>query len=327
MPLLDILGVEAPQDIDPNRGLKIISKYFGAEAAAEAVRIIESGPIFTAFHQYKFDVRAPMHITVSRQGNVIGELFGHPKNHTGPFPTAIEISLVRALDHCDKDNAQSIIEGGSLLLISIDHSISKVQNLIESIGARMGLESELWYSNTTLNLSRSNDELLTDPASKCLLASFEIMPVKYKFLELYRVFETRFLRDTLETLNYEFFRQPLMAVEAARERIKNELMQVVSVAEFRPDYFAILKNKIDELIVSNRFAAALHRKLQRGSPENKSSITRSGASYFYYIRCAIVHAGEKDLVYESYEDAGELMTVIIPTVELAALSTCGLDFT
>ncbi len=71
-------------------------------------------------------------------------------------------------------------------------------------------------------------------------------------------------------------------------------------------------------------AAALCRKLDGQAGDMKSPKHKAGAAFVYYIRCAIVHAGGKDMIFESYPDSDALLGLLKEHMEEAAFALAGL---
>lgn len=63
---------------------------------------------------------------------------------------------------------------------------------------------------------------------------------------------------------------------------------------------------------------------QEGPRDMKSPKHKAGAAFVYYIRCAIVHAGGKDMIFESYSDSDALLDLLKEHMEEAAFALAGL---
>ena len=75
---------------------------------------------------------------------------------------------------------------------------------------------------------------------------------------------------------------------------------------------------------TNRFATALFRKIARKG-EASGSKWQTGAALVYQVRCAIVHAGQKDIIFENFPDGDEVISALLPEVERAALLLVGIE--
>ena len=75
---------------------------------------------------------------------------------------------------------------------------------------------------------------------------------------------------------------------------------------------------------SNRFVAALFRRLEKRK-EQSGPRWKTGAALIYQIRCAVVHAGEKELIFETFADGDAALHDLIPHVERAALLLIGIE--
>lgn len=160
-------------------------------------------------------------------------------------------------------------------------------------------------------------------AARILLDALFVSTKKYRFLEIYRSLERLFLLHILKELTDGFFLSPGEALSKAVKAIGNErealdnLIRQAAVVD-RADAIRVEIEKLE----NNRFAAALKRKFDKEGPEVRGSANK-GSAYIYYIRCAIVHAGSKDLIFEEYEDAEDVLDAIMVTFERLTLSACG----
>lgn len=164
---------------------------------------------------------------------------------------------------------------------------------------------------------------ITDIAITCYDGSLSSSPLKFRFLELYRIIEARFLREVQDTLNQNFAAGPKQALEDALDSLKSELAQLVRLADGEKAFFEMIWAKVHALRDTNRLAAALFRKLSKRD-EFKSPEWRAGAAIVYFLRCAIVHAGEKDIMFESFADGELVVESIIEEMEEAALALAGI---
>lgn len=100
--------------------------------------------------------------------------------------------------------------------------------------------------------------------------------------------------------------------------------QIISLAETQKDAFEACWTALDSLTqVHNRFSIALFDRLKkRGS--HRGEKWKTGAALVYQIRCAIVHAGGKDMIFDSYPDGENAIEAVLPHVEYAALLLVGI---
>ncbi len=180
----------------------------------------------------------------------------------------------------------------------------------------------LWGKHTQAIFSDIDDARITATIVECFKNSFVASPLKFRVLELYRVMESLFLEEIRQNLMRDFSTNPGAAVAAAEKSLKSEVEQFVALAERYKEPFEYIWLSLFEMKNTNQFAAALFRKLGLG--EYKSPEWKSGSALLYYIRCAIVHAGNKDIIFDSYADGQDTLTAIVPYVEAAALGLAGI---
>jgi hypothetical protein len=73
----------------------------------------------------------------------------------------------------------------------------------------------------------------------------------------------------------------------------------------------------------NRFAWVLEKRNQnRGTSKSEK-----GAALIYAIRCAIAHAGDRNIFYEQYDDADLLVLGILPILEAVIFQFTGISAT
>ncbi len=160
-------------------------------------------------------------------------------------------------------------------------------------------------------------------ALECLLNSYATSPLKFRFLELYRVMEALFLADVKNRLITAFDAEPATSLAEATEALKSELRQITALAEPYQDLFEECWNKLEALKNTNQFAAALFRRVAE-KKVNAQGKWKTGAALVYQTRCAVVHAGEKDMIFEKFSDGDAAIMAILPPIERAALRMLGI---
>lgn len=323
MPLLDLLGIGDPAEIDPTRELSLCGLTLGAEAAREAVNLMSGGTAPAQVELVEREVEESFSYLVSRGPEPIGEVFGFPSGTIQGLPTAIEIGLVRALHVCPQDMVDPICGGNKLVAIGNLEELRRFLKVAKILRKPLVGQSFIWKKYSRLNLTSHKDSQLTDIAVTCFDGSLASSPLKFRFLELYRIIEARFLREVLDKLNQNFSAGPTQALEHALESLKSELAQMARLAEGEKAFFEMIWGKVDALRGTNGLAAALFKKLNKRN-DFKSPEWRAGAAIVYFLRCAIVHAGEKDIMFESYADGEFVVESIIEEMEEAALALAGI---
>ena len=326
MPILDILGLTNSDEIDPTRPLAVEDLTLGAEAADEALRlaadivfaspiVIEPRPVQRAFYW-----------SLSRAGSRVGEVFGFPPAPRS-LPTAAEVALVRALHVASPEQIAPLCSGDHMVAIGQHQDIAKVLPLLSVLREPQSGKSILWSSFNNIDLTDPNDAQITNVAIKCFAGSVCATPIKFRFLELYRVMEARFLREVKYDLLRSFSREPKKSLEVALAALKSEAAQLSRLAETRKSYFEMIYHAISDAAGTNQLAAALLRKLSEQSAEMRAPEWKGGSALTYFLRCAIVHAGQKDMIYEAYSDGDILVDLIMEHIEEAAFSLAGLHLT
>jgi hypothetical protein len=83
-------------------------------------------------------------------------------------------------------------------------------------------------------------------------------------------------------------------------------------------HFEHIRSSVDG-DVSNRFLHAIKRALK----DSGLSASKKGVAYAYKIRCAIVHAGQHDVVFDRFQDAEDGVRLLLPDLESAVLDLLG----
>lgn len=327
MDLLTAIGVERADDIDPSRPIEISGLILGPEAAQEAIRLIETAAPATPVKVFpQPGVSDPFYWAVSRQGNSVGEVFGFPRHALAGFPTAMEVALVRAIASVPNADFAALIAGDSLVALGEQNQIGKVCAVLTAVRSPSSGHSVLLNSYGSIDLTESSDEQLSSTVIKCLRGSFEAMPVKFRFLELYRAMEARFLREIKENLLQSFDTQPQVALDQAIKSLNSELVQMMALSEVKGPYFEMVWSAADAVRTTNRLAIALFKKMA-SRQELHNSQAKSGAALIYFLRCSIVHAGQKDMIFEGYPDGDALLDLVMEHVEEASLALAGIHLT
>ena len=80
--------------------------------------------------------------------------------------------------------------------------------------------------------------------------------------------------------------------------------QIIGLAEKEKEAFEACWTALDQINNVNQFSTALFRRVVRKGAGGGGK-WKTGAALIYQIRCAIVHAGEKDMIFESFPDGEE----------------------
>lgn len=325
MHLARALGVSSADEIDANRSLRLGPFELSPDAAIEAIRILTAGE---ARHEVKWQHREfmqPIYWSIEHYTKGQVELFGIPKIINSQLPTAIEIALVKTIAAIEPEYHASIFSGGVEIAIG---PFSACEQFREIIGVKNPLvgQSLLFGGANQAVIHDDIDALLTNLAQKCFANSFNTSPLKFRFLEIYRVIEARFISDVKAKLIKKFDEEPGNALREAQESLKAEINQIIGLAETQKDAFESCWLSLHQIKNNNRFSAALFRRLETRKLQRKTQ-WESGAALIYQIRCAIVHSGDKDLIFESFPDGDFAIESVMKYVERAALLLVGITLT
>lgn len=324
MSILDVLGLTTADEIDPSRSLSVEDLDLGPEASQEALRLAQAGPANSPTVIEARPLHTAFYWSLSHRGSPIGEAFGFPRQASS-LPTAAEVALVRALHGATSDQVTSLCSGGHLIVVGRDDSLDQLLPLLSALHEPQCGNSILWGSFSNIDVFAP--EQITNVAVKCFYGSVCATPIKFRFLELYRVMEARFLREVKEGLLASFPTEPKRSLENALSALKSEAVQLSRLAETKKSHFEMIYHAIHDVAGSNQLAAALMRKLSEQPTETKSPEWKGGSALTYFLRCAIVHAGQKDMIYEAYPDGDILVEAIMEYVEEASLALAGLELT
>lgn len=324
MSLLEALGVASAEEVDSTRPLQLGSLELGLEAAAEAARILAGGEFPQDVAIDPRDAKKPFYWAVTHKTDGEAEIFGFPPDTDHGLPTAVEIALIRALAAATPEQHAALLAGGAAICIGPPAAWHHFGELIRFVEQPMAGDSLLFNEEIKGAVIGDNvSELLNRVALNCLANSFRTSPLKFRFLELYRVMEARFLAEIKKKLLSNFDAEPGAALSDAVEALKSEMSQIIGLAETQKDAFEACWAALDQLKNVNQFSTALFRRVaKKGTGGGK---WKTGAALIYQIRCAIVHAGEKDMIFERFPDGEAAVVAILPHVERAALLLVGVE--
>ena len=320
MHLREALG--GVDDVDLTRPIFLGSMKLGEEAAAEAAAILSGAayPLQVALVVREF--RRPVYWSLDHVAEGHAEIFGFPVDWTEELPTAIEVALVKAVAALPPDQHPTILAGGVEIILGSEAACADFREAAFAAESPMvGETTEFDGSTSAVIALRPGRGLKV--ALDCLLNSYATSPLKFRFLELYRVMEALFIADVKNRLLDNFDAEPAVALNEALDALKSELKQIIALAEPHQDLFEECWTALDGVRTTNHFAAALFRRVET-KKENNQGRWQTGAALIYQIRCAVVHAGEKDMIFENFSDGDAAMKIVIPTVERAALRMLGI---
>lgn len=320
MYLREALG--SVEDVDPTRPIVIGILELGEEAAAVAAAILSGAenPPAADLKARKFG--RPVYWSVDHAAEGHAEIFGFPVDWKEKLPTAIEVALVKAVAALPPEMHSAIIAGGAEVVLGSLSACADFRKVASAAENPMVGETTEFDRFTSVAIA-TGDGRGAKVALDCLLNSYATSPLKFRFLELYRVMEALFIADVKSKLLATFDAEPTAALNDALVALQSELKQITALAEKHQDLFEECCSLLDGLKNTNQFAAALFRRLCK-KKLNGAARWQTGAALIYQIRCAVVHAGEKDMIFENFPDGDAAVRAILPTVERAALQMLGI---
>lgn len=147
--------------------------------------------------------------------------------------------------------------------------------------------------------------------------------VRWRFIALYRVFESAYLLALMDSFKSGFFANPKRATGQVKDALESELNQfkeVVSVNSLE-QYFEVIRAEAIKLS-SNTLVKAIEDELKEQNEKGPS--WKVGVAIVYKLRCAIVHAGQKHVVFDRHQDGNDALVELVPLLEDAVLALLGL---
>lgn len=243
------------------------------------------------------------------------------------WPTAAEVALVHCAQLVSADTFSRIVEGKSgFCLYDAELPDPALRIALELRTAEDG-PNDLVEKYSSAHIRIDFNDKIIDKVCRSLSQSFDAKPMKYRFIEVYRILENLYLRSAYDRFSDRFFSDPESAVHTLSESIRSERNQLYSLAEPVQDLFEDIYKVCNHLRTNdnNKFIWAVFRSIERKYKDAMSPQWKVGASFIYAIRCAIVHAGEKDVVFDNFSDGNDALTLIIAPFEVAALRLVGVE--
>lgn len=317
------LALGGVDEVDATRPITIGSLTLGEEAATMAAALLagnEQAPVATLIAR---TFRRPVYWSIDHAINGHAEIFGFPAEWKEALPTAIEVAIVKAVSALPPDQHSNVLAGGSEIILGSQDACADFRSLILAAENPMVGDTTAFDQATTAVITPRDGRGLK-VAMGCLLNSYGTTPLKFRFLELYRVLEALFLADVKNRLISHFDTEPSSPLKDALQALQSELKQITALAERHKEIFEECWLSIDSLKVQNRFANALFRNLKKKKVQQEGK-WQTGAALIYQIRCAVVHAGEKDMIFENFLDGDEAIEAILPPLERVALKMLGIE--
>lgn len=309
-------------DVDPTRPIAIGHMELGEEAAATAAAILCGAlkPPIVALATQEF--RRPIYWSVDHVVEGHAEIFGFPLDWKDELPTAIEVAIVKAVAALPPDQHHSILAGGTEITLGSQKACEEFRKAASAAENPLVGETTEFDGATSAVITPGVGRGL-NVALDCLLNSYATTPLKFRFLELYRVMEALFIADVKSRLMADFDTEPSVALSDALDALQSELKQITALAEKHQDLFEACWTAMDGMKNTNRFVAAVFKRLEKKKANGRGK-WQTGAALIYQLRCSIVHAGEKDMIFENFPDGDAAIKAILPIVERAALRMIGI---
>jgi len=329
MSLRAALGLGEDDVFDPSAPLKLYGIAVGAEAAEAADRLLAE-PSAKRTRLVENVTEARPYLALQERSGLEAEICRLPPHdaneNPNPWPTAAEIALVHCAQNLKEDEFQRVA-GGEIGVCLYDEGFpNHYLELAETIRTAEAGPSNLRSDYSTITFRNDIESAFCTKVSNFLSQSFETKPIKYRFIEIYRIFESAYLRDAFEKFSSGFFADPEKSASTLSSTLKSERAQLYSLAEPHNKLFEDVADAFERCKKSgNKFSWAILRSMERKYKGDLEPKWKKGASIIYALRCAIVHAGEKDVVFESFEDGNEAIERVLPTLEIAALGLVGIE--
>lgn len=323
MALSDHLGFADADQIDPSRPLELCGFLLGPEAAVEAIRILQDAETPRTLKVWSQKVVAAEYFEAQGSDGSVAHIVSFPEGVFSGFATALEVALVNILHSADDTQFSSIQLGNCFACIGdtpLGDRFSILLNRFDFTDAPRITALERYRHLSPLN---GGETCLSDMDISCLAGYLSASPVKYKFLELYRLMEARYLLNVQSEFNATFRTRPKEAIASAQKNLDSEAAQLALLSTNAKEHFEVIWEFVNSQKSINQFAAAILRKLDTKGGDMKSPKHRSGAALIYYVRCAIVHSGGKDMIFESYRDGSNLLEQLLEHMEEAAFALAG----
>ncbi|WP_164074888.1 hypothetical protein [Stenotrophomonas maltophilia] len=146
---------------------------------------------------------------------------------------------------------------------------------------------------------------------------------RWRFIALYRVFESAYLLALVDSFKASFFANPKRATSQVKDALDSELNQfkeVVSVNSLQ-QYFEAIRDEAAKLS-GNTLIKAIETEIRESGEKGPS--WKVGVAIIYKLRCAIVHAGQKHVVFDRHQDGNDALVDLVPLLEDAVLALLGL---
>lgn len=326
MYLLEALKIKSADGIDFTRPLEIGSREFSLEAVAEIERIISGGDYEGNIQIEIKPVPRPIYWSVEHKTAGPAEVFGFIGGAHIVLPTAVEVAIVRALAAAPPEDHEKILSGGAMIYLGPQAACDKIFDVARVIQDPLVGSSIFCSSAKNLIVDENVDVLLNNFALECIASSLRTAPLKFRFIELYRIIEARFISDVKARLLSRYDAEPIAALSDAMDALKSEFNQLTRLAEGQKSEFEDLWITIDDFKkTGNKFSYALFRSIEVKGRAGGGKFL-AAAALIYQIRCSIVHAGERDMIFEKFPDADGLLTEILPKMERIVMLLVGIDF-
>ncbi|WP_312135044.1 hypothetical protein [Brevundimonas sp.] len=260
------------------------------------------------------------------KGNLILRACTLPKdtisNGSVTLPTSSEEILLKFLRRTSPEE-YNIIKNNNSIIFSVETrepiELDSIFTLLSRANSNCHIGSnvsEIYLEDNFFEFGFSNTVKILSYAHLC-------RPIKYAFIEHYRCLEHRFLYEILNKFNSSFINAPHTTLSELTKDLASEMAQFGALQNIDTPLIEAFYDQVTLSKTTNSFASAIFRKINQNAQQLNSKKLK-GFAAIYYIRCAVVHAGEKDIIFESYQDAEDLLADLLPELSKIALSMSGL---
>ena len=315
------LGLAAGTAIDPDVPLAILGRSFDFEARASLQKLLLAPPPVAPLSIIEVPGIPARYVSVIHERGET-EIFSVPSDDS-PLPTAAELCLIQSLFHDDDALVSRIFEGGIVGILNADQEGLLFANVVAAGSKMLHGETSTFNRITAAMVESRMNVVRSDKFEEIIIASLQTYPRKFRFVELYRILENQYIKSIKDSLDSEYVKSPEGALSSALAAIQSELNQLVLIASRHQDQFEAFFNAMKTHELSNRLAAALFKKIEKQKGSSEKHVR--GAGLIYSLRCAIVHAGVKDIMFESFVDGDTLLGNILDAVEVLVCACNGIE--
>ena len=314
------LGLAPDEAIDPDVPLTVRGRPLGFEARSLLQEFLANPPAPPSLTLVEAANISARYVSLIHEGGET-EIFAIPTDDV-PLPTAAELCLVQALCAADDHQLERVFSGGVVAVLNGVPDGMMIASLLAVSATIPSGETTKFGKITAAMINSESLPVRSEKFEEIFKSSLTSNPRKFRFLELYRVLENQYIRSIKRTLDDGYGAGPKAALVQALASIQSELKQLTLISARHKPQFESFFDLLQTFDGSNRLTTALFKKVNKEKITDKHA---KGAALIYFLRCAIVHAGTKDIIFESYADGETLLSSIIEDVEVLVCGCNGIE--